>query len=274
MFVYNNFTNDSRVQKEAETLIQSGYETTVMALLDQHTAPLENRNSINIIRINVKPWNLALVEWLRNPRLLKPDCHRDSTTQVSLHAENLPTELSVPASNFRKDNVTGSNSTAYDKGTAFSVEHPAYESASVTDRENMKQISTDEQTFYCQDYQTKFGGILHKCLVLMRLAHWFYSRLIKHIQMIFLRGVKFVLMPFHRYFCFISYYRKAYNLTANNTYDIYHAHDLNTLPVAYMTASETMPNWSMIHMNFMWSVTSSNHRPGPGNFSSGGLKAF
>jgi glycosyltransferase involved in cell wall biosynthesis len=44
------------------------------------------------------------------------------------------------------------------------------------------------------------------------------------------------LMFFHLQHCFLSFYCGAYKATAGEKYDIYHAHDLNTLPVAYLTA--------------------------------------
>ena len=44
------------------------------------------------------------------------------------------------------------------------------------------------------------------------------------------------LMFFHRQHLFFSYYCSAYKVTAKETHDIYHAHDLNALPVAYLAA--------------------------------------
>ena len=236
MFVYNNFMNDSRVQKEAETLIKSGYETTVMALLDQQTAPLEIRNSINIIRIHVKPWNLALLDWVRNPQLFKPESHQDTQKSASYHNENALMEKPVKNSHPENTTVVDENIYNCDKGATFPDKHADRVPASMIYEKNTTESITCEQTFYGPNRETKLGEFLHKCLVLIKLASKFSQRLIKHIKLIIIRCVKFVLMPFHRYFCFISYYRKAYNLTANNTYDIYHAHDLNTLPVAYLAA--------------------------------------
>jgi glycosyltransferase involved in cell wall biosynthesis len=51
-----------------------------------------------------------------------------------------------------------------------------------------------------------------------------------------LAWIKFVLMPFHHKLCLLSFYYGVYKATGKEKYDIYHAHDLNTLPVAYMAA--------------------------------------
>ena len=59
-----------------------------------------------------------------------------------------------------------------------------------------------------------------------------YTFVSKRLKIIF----KTFLMPFHRQLCFLSFYLKVYNATAGERYDIYHAHDLNTLPVAYLAA--------------------------------------
>ena len=44
------------------------------------------------------------------------------------------------------------------------------------------------------------------------------------------------MMSLHRQLCYLSFYHKAYKATAGKKYDIYHAHDLNTLPIAYLAA--------------------------------------
>ncbi|MDB4470710.1 glycosyltransferase [Deltaproteobacteria bacterium] len=53
MLLINNFTNDSRVQKEALSLIASGYDVTVIAKLDPTVAVTEERLGIKIIRVPI-----------------------------------------------------------------------------------------------------------------------------------------------------------------------------------------------------------------------------
>jgi glycosyltransferase involved in cell wall biosynthesis len=137
MFVYNNFLHDSRVQKEAETLTQAGYQVTVVALLDGQTLRREDRSAITVIRVEGCPWYRPL--------------------------------LSHP------------------KGWGGNAGKGLYPRSNRTSRQ---------------------------------LLEW----------------IKLVFMPFHRQLCFLFFYHDAYKATGKEKYEIYHAHDLNTLPVAFMAA--------------------------------------
>ena len=53
MFVYNNFLHDTRVLKEARTLVASGYDVTVLAALDTKSKPFEELHVIKIIRVKI-----------------------------------------------------------------------------------------------------------------------------------------------------------------------------------------------------------------------------
>jgi len=55
MLVFNNFTHDSRVLKEAMSLSKIGCSVTVIALLDNDTLPLENISGIRVKRISINP---------------------------------------------------------------------------------------------------------------------------------------------------------------------------------------------------------------------------
>src|SRR5438552_16071272 len=75
MLVYNNFTTDARVEKEAQTLIAAGFRVRVVAVLDKTTVPAEARNGINVDRIDRRPvhyrvlWkSRAVRRWVRLSR--------------------------------------------------------------------------------------------------------------------------------------------------------------------------------------------------------------
>ena len=68
MFVYNNFTTDARVQKEAVTLTAAGFEVQVVAVLDKKTTPTEERDGFAIVRIDRNPLHYRL---LRRTRLAR-----------------------------------------------------------------------------------------------------------------------------------------------------------------------------------------------------------
>lgn len=45
-----------------------------------------------------------------------------------------------------------------------------------------------------------------------------------------------LLMRYHRQLCFLDFYMRASRVVANRPADVYHAHDFNTLPIAYLLA--------------------------------------
>jgi len=58
MFVWNHFTNDARVLREATVLTEAGYEVDVIAIHDPEDATLKNKESINnfnVIRVKRYP---------------------------------------------------------------------------------------------------------------------------------------------------------------------------------------------------------------------------
>ena len=58
MCLLNNFTNDSRVLKEAISFIEAGYEVTVIAKKDDKTLARENISGIDVVRLTIDPYKL------------------------------------------------------------------------------------------------------------------------------------------------------------------------------------------------------------------------
>ena len=65
MFLFNNFTHDSRVLREALSLSEIGYSVTVVARLDDNTLPTENINGIKVKRVSVNPVHLKLINLIK-----------------------------------------------------------------------------------------------------------------------------------------------------------------------------------------------------------------
>jgi glycosyltransferase involved in cell wall biosynthesis len=63
----------------------------------------------------------------------------------------------------------------------------------------------------------------------------FYARMTKRVTF-FEKLIKPYLRSLHRQLCYLSFYLDAYRHTGSHNCDMYHAHDLNTLPVAYLAA--------------------------------------
>jgi len=66
MCVFNNFTHDSRVLKEASSLCDAGYEITVIALLDNKTLPFEKIGAIQVKRISASPIPIKAIAFVSN----------------------------------------------------------------------------------------------------------------------------------------------------------------------------------------------------------------
>ncbi|HET8862572.1 MAG TPA: glycosyltransferase family 4 protein [Solirubrobacterales bacterium] len=61
MFVYNRCTTDPRVLKEARTLSGAGHRVRIVAVLDATTAPREERDGFQIVRIDRDPIHYRLL---------------------------------------------------------------------------------------------------------------------------------------------------------------------------------------------------------------------
>jgi len=71
MFVYNSFENDSRVLKEACTLVTAGYQVHIIALWKKGLARLEKQNNILVHRLDNVPIHIRLIGQEKLDRLKK-----------------------------------------------------------------------------------------------------------------------------------------------------------------------------------------------------------
>jgi len=153
MFVYNNLLHDTRVLKEARTLITSGYDVTIVAVLDDKTKPFEEQYGIKVIRVVKNPIHHYIVH-------LMIACVRYIKKGI----------VPFPGKNTR-----------------------------------------------ISEHRKKGRGTMI-CWELM------------------IRRMRGYGLLFNRPLCFIDYYMRSYKIAMGKPYDIYHANDLNTLPVAWWAA--------------------------------------
>jgi glycosyltransferase involved in cell wall biosynthesis len=71
MFVYNSFENDSRVLKEASTLVAEGYQVHIIALWKKGLARLEKQHNILVHRLDNIPIHIRLIGQKKLERLKK-----------------------------------------------------------------------------------------------------------------------------------------------------------------------------------------------------------
>jgi glycosyltransferase involved in cell wall biosynthesis len=79
MFVYNNFRNDARIEKEARTLLAAGCSVTVVGVLDKTTKPYEEKSGIQIIRVTLIPLHYRIRRALRSSWLSFKETVRESS---------------------------------------------------------------------------------------------------------------------------------------------------------------------------------------------------
>jgi glycosyltransferase involved in cell wall biosynthesis len=274
MFVYNNFTNDSRVQKEAETLIQAGYPVTVLALLDSKTMPEEERNDIRIFRVQPIPWHIDCMRRLQcwansQPPPSTPAPSKKSNFAFLMNgiffligkgkALKLVPRAIIPMS-------MGRYVAYFLKTIAYAVlligvvelftspmvqsimaEHKLPIYAAILVGLSTRTLLLSYSTPLRHGVSSAARRIRHGVSsAARRIRHGVSSaaRRIRHGVSSAARRIRHgvssaarqALLPFHRQFCFWAFYRAAYPATANQGFTVYHAHDLNTLPVAWLAA--------------------------------------
>jgi glycosyltransferase involved in cell wall biosynthesis len=182
MFVYNTFTHDARVLKEAQTLAGAGYRATVVAIHTENEAVsiTENRDGFTVVRFPKKPAHIRLLHVLRIWNPLK----------------NLVGKLLVG----RQKRFTASD----------------------------ESDLADSNSHYLRAWR-----------IYRRWLRWtgsFSRRVARGLFCFSYRVAAFVCLPFHRHLCFVDYYLRVRRDFRDTPFDIYHAHDLNMLPLAWWLA--------------------------------------
>lgn len=283
MFVFNNFTHDSRVLKEAKTLTEQGYDVRVVAFKDKTTASREIVEGFRVIRVVLDPPHLRMLARLRRrgstsflARLFKPvtAMWRLVTSGIgkgfcllSRGGKSFGSWLGGAASRLlgglrwlfwnilvsiavflrflfryplriakmflrclpmQKSGRHGKNSRSkyasritrlltFFSDVALSVPKKFFRSCSTRMQREKKKI--------CLAMQSWYAGIEKKCSgYSKRFQNWSYE----HIKQFVLR--------YHRPLCFQNFYANGMQAVADEPADIYQAHDLNTLPVAWWLA--------------------------------------
>lgn len=253
MFVYNTFTHDARVHKEAKTLAGAGYDVRVFALWADGLAESETVSGYKIFRVAITPWHVRLIRGLR---LMRPFAflaplfnlfHRSTpkaspkNEQLDFHARYhkykgnmLVQAIAVVMSpilvllfpllrleRFRSTATYGRYFAA-DSGYRFVdklvlLEFLLLFSAVLLFRKSVALVKR---------------GIRVVNTRIVRAGKWM-ERLLKGAMS---NLVRWMLMPFHRQFCFLDFYSTAGSLPEAQHADVYVGHDLNCMPIAYRLA--------------------------------------
>ena len=254
MFVYNNCKYDSRVIREAKTLARAGYDVRIIAVLDKTTEHFEEREGFKIIRVVKDPLHYRLLRGFRHFSLASVlGLFRSVSAIRELFSS--PSKLSV-WQNLRRVRLRSFVS-GFSRRTTWGI---------TAFRETAKIIGGTKIGDYIRDVMKKLswvftlGGVtllLHYAFPYVRrgfylivrrpvrkLKRYVYSDIRKplyrsshHLAMVFESFVyaqlKRFLMCFHKPFAYLDYYRRALRIVRQEQADFYHAHDLNTLPIAW-----------------------------------------
>lgn len=197
MFVMNNCAHDARVLKEARSLTQAGYHVTIIAVLDRTTEPYEIKDGFEIARVIKDPLHYKLLRTSRRAKRLPRQ------VVISLYKE-IRRLLKILVGSGTKKLYQKS-----DTGTTrvlSIIKKGLLGTAAI--------VSSPFRFFFFVTQQS--GRFLRKRIL---------ARVEKHAIA--------VVMLFHKPLSFLDYYIRAYRIVRSSPGDIYHAHDLNTLPVAW-----------------------------------------
>ncbi len=218
MFVMNNCAHDARVLKEAKTLSTNGYQVKIIAVLDKTTIPYELRDKFEIIRIKRNPIHYKLLRLKRKSNIysqyfLKTIHHKIIyLTFIFIYNEMvwwkkwIKSLLLLFFDLFRHIFL---NNFIKLKPYIF--------------KQDSKLLKIKNTIF--KKYIIKFFKTIYNITF----------KLINQIN----KFNKALIISFYRFSNFADYWIRAYKIVSTSPGDIYHANDLNTLPIAWWLKERT-----------------------------------
>ncbi len=208
MFVYNNMTRDSRVMKEAKTLVEAGYDVRVVAVLDKITNPYQELHGFRIIRVVKKPFHYKIIKLFKG---------------ISYIPHWINSLLFDPVARLLYKGL---------KRAYRSIKPDTDDKEMNGHNRNMTKARSICSCAYCRFVML----VYYVYCFIRRIINYICSGIrnnIKRCNVFLCAKLKGFLMIFHRPLSFVDYYFRSFRLVKMEPADVYHAHDLNTLPVAY-----------------------------------------
>jgi glycosyltransferase involved in cell wall biosynthesis len=233
MIVYNNFTHDSRVQKEAEELIGMGHSLDLFAVHDETVELEELRNGINIVRIQRNPWHRKFSEWAKVSWVKRYNRNKNPNGKFL----NSLIAIFNKVSNYLESNdlyrtlliiLIASTTLELFKQDEFSD--------LVKGNTLLLQFFSAIMILLRQRIFAAFRNLALAFKTLFRKINNTIHNVVQFLSQKTFGSIYTILMNFNREFSYLSFYNKFLDVTKHNKYDIIHAHDLNTLPCAYIAA--------------------------------------
>jgi glycosyltransferase involved in cell wall biosynthesis len=242
MFVYNNCKFDARVLKEAKSLAKAGYDVKIIAVLSKDTLPYEERDGFKIIRVVKDPLHynriLRKSKDFRVAGILKGGLTKVRSFLSSI-CENL--HLSLRAYHRVKKKFIQIyreiEQTIKEKGVRRALREGLRDPANIPP---MGWPFLLGFAIYRGSRKALYRCIRHPVRVVWsRYVRKGLHRAYRYHLMGVVRGfiykmLRKFLMVFHKPLSYLDYYQRSLAIVREEPADIYHAHDLNTLPVAYL----------------------------------------
>ena len=245
MFLRNPCTHDVRVLKEAKSLSDCGDEVTVVAVMGRETPQSEERDGFRIVRVPVYPLHYSLLRryremlsglsrWgsirkrfqVRALRLFRRMLRLPSVLVSSSVVGGTSPSLSVLLPEDDPGTVGSSaKASAPIKGNGWRVRpeffKPVFFAAAV-----VAVIVGVVVFLLVLPLWLTIGSMVSVFLCVSRLPRLFYEPL----------KTAFLTRPLHTYFIFLDYAARAVKVARELRPQVCHAHDLATLPVAFLVS--------------------------------------
>jgi glycosyltransferase involved in cell wall biosynthesis len=261
MFVYNACANDVRVLKEAASLTAAGHKVQIVAVLDKHTAEREERDDVTIVRIDRRPVHYRLLRATRQVRrrlrlrraaLRRRWAKRKAQGLRGLWSPRLPSVqrlrsrgVSAP----RPVTVLAAPFVAVWRAARWRILHraPALQRrfyrrrAERARRQGARSLMANVPAPVARPAQPPVAIVAPA----PSRSHWWSpgvralgrrgQQLDRWVSHTAYRAV----MTMHKPLLYSDYYRLAYAVAMAEPFDVFHAHDLNTLLPAAAAARRT-----------------------------------
>lgn len=200
------------VRKLARTLAEAGHDVRVIAILNKETEPYEESDGARIFRVALNPIPRKILRLLRLPAKMAPKLsYLVRLLLQKLFPRSFEAVMQGTAdSGLQQRGVKNFIRGKYDFARRALRENPAY--------------------FLTVGWLLGAGFVL---LGLIGLPFWWLYNL----------WYRFTRRPIlrlsYRYLSYLDYYYRSYRLARQEPADVYHAHDLVTLPVAWLCSRLT-----------------------------------
>jgi len=261
MFVYNNCKHDARVLKEAKTLAKAGYDVRIIAVLSDDTLPYEERDGFRIIRVIKDPVHYRI---LRDVKYFSPVAALKSMLQTMvkkallLPVLELVGFLSRVYSKLKLDSANIRSALPAHHGLRDTFVQAFQEIVESVKEKGLRRYLKEALKsprsvplmgwpfllafcVYRGFKKALYWGVRRPARIVWyryvrKALYWGVRRPARVVQSFLYRNLRNFLMIFHKPLSYLDYYKRSYAIVRQEPADIYHAHDLNTLPVAYWAA--------------------------------------